>query len=96
MPDTATAPTADARAEHMARAFKYVDPTYAARRTDWRGPIRCSISSGALRVLAREGFTLDDLCDAIRWLTATEPKVTATGDGVLIEAIGYRAGPAGP
>lgn len=83
-------------AEHMHGAFKYVDPTCAARRTDWRSPIRASISAGALRVIERQGFTLDDLCESIRWFTATEPKVTPTGDGVLIEADGYRAGPAGP
>lgn len=71
----------------LAAAFSRVcDPD------DWRAPISAWVSAG----------TIDVVIAAIEFFTATEPKVAGLGvmvgkpGMVLVEAVGYRAGPAGP
>lgn len=54
---------------------------------DWKAPIRAMIDRADLAVTA----------EAVEYFTATELRVlTDHGDQLVIEADGYRAGPAGP
>jgi hypothetical protein len=88
----------------MERAFSIVDPsaggTVAGR--SWREEIHTFGTSSALDAHCRHlGVTFDDVLEAIRFYTATEPRVTRepSADGaelVHIRAEGYRNGPAGP
>lgn len=56
-------------------------------KADWKRPIKATI--------AAEAATLT--VEAIMFFTATEATVTPTADAqfVIVETIGYRAGPAG-
>lgn len=63
---------------------------------DWRGEICCRLPENTFRDL---GLGVDDIRAAIIWFTASEPEVRWDADDpryLLVDAQGYRAGPAGP
>lgn len=77
--------------DKMKRAFEVVAPK------DWRSAIDWRASQDTMRKrLAVAGVTLDDVCEAVVYFTATVPSVTHEGSCVVVRAAGYRAGPAGP
>lgn len=84
--------------ERMNRAFELVCPTKFGG-TDWRSPINAFVAE---KELTETGVTLDEVKEAVAFMTATEAHVSVPismaegGIGYLVRAKGYRAGPAGP
>lgn len=68
-------------------AFKAVE-----NPKDWRAPINATVD------LAQPGSpTIGAIREAVEWFTATVARVTHVhGALIRVQAIGYRAGPAGP
>jgi hypothetical protein len=88
----------DAQHAKMTAAFAVVDPTCQGR--DWKAPIDTYGSPAVFeRLCTQLNVTLDDVLEAIRFFTATEPTVTRepspAGEILRIRADGYRKGPAG-
>lgn len=101
MTNANTATDLDAYEARMSAAFAVVDPTCASIGRDWRAPIDTFGSPAVFEKLCNSlNVTIDDVLEAIRFYTATEPTVTreqtAAGEIMRIKADGYRKGPAGP
>lgn len=58
-----------------------------ANKSDWKAPIDAFVPAT---------INLDAVYDAVIHFTGTKPKFVMTKYGWQVEAIGYRAGPAGP
>lgn len=78
--------------EKMKAAFEFVAP-----KPDWRAPIKASVTKSMLKLY---GLTIEDVEEAVGYMTATTAKVeTSVMAGLVtyhVSAKGYRAGPAGP
>lgn len=78
------------------RAFALVCPQ-AWGRSDWKEQVSAVLTEADLEVA---GVTIDAVCDAVRFYTATEPTVSkvATSNpevfALVVRADGYRRGPA--
>ena len=73
-------------AELCNRAFSFVK-----NREDWKAPIDTTIHEESVE------YTMDFLCYAVRFMTATEAHISREPGGMLrVRAAGYRNGPAGP
>ena len=70
-------------AELYRAAFSLVE-----NKVDWKAPINTTISLWDLR------FQVEVIVDAVEFMTATKAVATFQGDRVLIQAPGYRSGPA--
>jgi hypothetical protein len=70
-------------AEFYRAAFNLV-----ADKVDWKGPINAFVRLSELR------YSVEVIVDAVEFMTATKAVFTFQGDRVLIQAPGYRAGPA--
>jgi len=68
----------------LGAAFALVAPA-----DDWRGPIDAVLPEAC-------DFAPDLVARAVAYVTATDARVTVTASGVRVQALGYRAGPAGP
>lgn len=108
----------DEKRERMNLAFQLVDPVEtfrffhgsvaaekAAPYLSWRDKIHACVPDSRLK---HYGVTIEEVCDAILFFTATSAMIKrvpfgklGTRDyqgemGYLVEAMGYREGPAGP
>jgi len=91
--------------ERFARAWGLVDPSVqagiklragqlpreAALATTWKAPIDAEVSA---LDLSGVGVTINDVCAAIRFYTATDATVQRTPTGYRVTALGYGRGPA--
>lgn len=87
----------DEKIARLQKAFVFV-----SRRDDWRAPINMRGTRKALETVCRhQGFDFDEILESIRFFTATDPKISVEGvtsdhtPVIVIEADGYRNGPAG-
>jgi hypothetical protein len=84
----------------MHAAFELVSPEKFGAK-DWRCAINAFVTISELR---KAGVTIEDVAQAIAFMTATEASVSEPlgiagkpGElGYVVRAKGYRAGPAGP
>jgi hypothetical protein len=98
---TLTNVPADVAARHnlMHRAWRLANPACKPLGRDWKDPIRFYGTEATLRGTCKDmGFTLENVLEAIEYMTATKASVTCeTIDGeevLVVAAPGYRAGPA--
>lgn len=84
----------DAKDPHhakMRKAWALVSPK------DWRDPVDWRASEDVVdRVLVERGLKLDDVAEAISYFTATDAKIVRRNGLIIVTAVGYRNGPAGP
>lgn len=83
--------------EKARKAFELVTPERFGAK-DWREPIEAIVTGVEL---AEAKVTIEEVAEAVAFMTATEAKVEAVPTGTRfvvwkVTATGYRRGPAGP